>query len=152
MLNVYVHIVDDDIDSGYFIEAILKSAGITNCKIFTEPDKFLKSSEEVHICILDYRFKNSGLTGLEITEELLKRNDKCRIIIVTVAPDFYLFMKVFNAGCWKYLSKNDDEFKPDLIKYVRLAIINVAKEIEEQQMVSDFKTRHKQTDVDKGDR
>lgn len=129
MTNIYVHIVEDDHDQASYVAVLLQKAGITNYKIFVEPEEFLKSGENIDICILDYRFANSGLTGLEITEELLERNRWCRVIIVTVAPDMDKFWKVFNAGAWKYLNKNDEGFRTDLVKYVKMAISMTTEEI-----------------------
>jgi FixJ family two-component response regulator len=130
MMNVLVYIVDDDQAEADLIKILLKRSNMSETKIFTDPDEFLKTEETIDICILDYRFQNSGLDGLTITEELVRRNKRCRIIIITVQPDFRKFMKVFNAGAWKYLDKSDDEYENDLVKYVKLGIDLVAEEIE----------------------
>lgn len=128
--NILTHIVDDDTDSIDLIVSVLEGSGITEYKIYTRPEEFLEENQEVHLCILDYRFINSGMTGLEITEELLKRNKRCRVIIVTIAPNFNDFMKVYNAGAWKYIDKSDKNFNPDLIRYVKMGIALVNEEVE----------------------
>lgn len=122
MTNILINIVDDDDYWTEFISRLLKDNKITDCRVYTNPVEFLAKEKEVHICILDYRFQNSGLDGLDITEELIRRNKRARIIIITLAPSLQQFMKVSNAGAWKYLDKNDPYFGNDILKYVRIGI------------------------------
>jgi FixJ family two-component response regulator len=130
MTNVLVYIVDDDQAEADLIKILLNRSTAPETKIFTDPEEFLKTEETIDMCVLDYRFRDSVWDGLTITEELVRRNKRCRIIIITVQPDFRKFMKVFNAGAWKYLDKTDDEYENDLVKYVKLGIDLVAEEIE----------------------
>lgn len=137
MTNIFVDIVDDDDSSAELIRILLKKNGVQDFRIFLDPREFLESKEVVHICILDYRFPGM-LDGFDVTEELMKRNKRCRILIITLGPNFKDFMKVYNAGAWKYLDKSDRDFDSDMVKYVKLGIEMVR---EENELLDNIKKR-----------
>lgn len=128
MINVLVHIVDDDESMVYELDLVFNKHGIDH-KIYTDPDEFLKTEDKKRICVIDYRFNNSGMTGFDIAEKVLESNPRCNIIIITGYPDAGDLLKLMNLKAFKYLSKMDDGFTDDLLKYVKQAIKLVHEEI-----------------------
>lgn len=128
MEKVYTYLVDDDQSTIESIERIFKKNDI-EYKSFNEPEVFLSNKERKRICIIDYRFNDSGMTGFDIAEKVLEDNPRCNIIIITGYANTTDLLKMMNLKAFKYLSKNDDDWMDDLLKYVKQAIKLVNEEI-----------------------
>lgn len=128
MINVFVHIVDDDESMVYELGLVFTKNGI-EYKIFTDPDEFLRTDDKKRICVIDYRFNNSGLTGFDVAEKVLEHNPRSNIIIITGYPNTTDLLKLMNLKAFKYISKVDPDFMDDLLKYVKQAIKLVHEEI-----------------------
>jgi len=134
MTSVLIHIVDDDIEAGEEFRNLLNQLG--DIVLYTVPEEFLKSVGTKRLCIIDYRFNNSGLTGIDVAEKVMEENQRCKVIIVTGMPGNNDLLKLINLKAFKYLNKNDNDFKTQLIKYVQQAIKIVKEDIRIEQLVS----------------
>jgi FixJ family two-component response regulator len=131
MEKVYTHLVDDD---EYTIESITKmfdENGISYLP-FRYPEEFRENKEKKRVCIIDYRFNNSGITGVELAEEIIEENTNCQVIMITGYLTNTPVLKLMNVKSFKNLDKNDPEFMQDLLKYVKRAI-KIAEKIVEME-------------------
>lgn len=128
MIEIFVHIVDDD-------EALAQMLGLLFTKnkilfkIFNDPETFIKTEEKKRICVIDCRFNNSGMTGFEVAEQVLEKYPRCYIIFITGYPDAFDMLELMNLKAFKNLSKNKSSFLDDLLKGVKQAIKLVEEEI-----------------------
>lgn len=103
-----VFIVDDEPSVGKAIGRLLKSMGY-KYKCYTSAEAFLEGAdmEQVDCLILDIMLP--GMDGLELQQELKKRECSIPIIFITGHGEKQLEREVMNAGALGYLNKPFDE-------------------------------------------
>lgn len=122
-MNIVVYIVDDYEPILSNIAELFKHEGINNFKTFSDPDEFLKSIvPEVHVCIIDFRFKDYGYNGIELMRQVKEINPGCLCIVMSAHIDIGQYMRINNENPYKFLDKLHPEFDSDLVRYTKMAI------------------------------
>ncbi len=103
-----IYIVDDEPSIGRALGRLLKSQGYRS-KIFTSAEDFLKAADIAEIGSLILDIKLSGMGGLELQQELIKKGHNIPIIFITGHGDKELERKVMYTGALGYLEKPFDE-------------------------------------------
>ena len=103
-----IYVVDDDLSIGKALARLLKSWDYS-CEIFTSAEDFLQTVDvsEVECLILDIMLP--GMDGLELQQELKKRECSIPIIFITGHGDKELETQVMDTGACGYLNKPFDE-------------------------------------------
>lgn len=123
VVNIFVHVVEDDNDMLFEIKRLFKLKGILHYKTFTDPQVFLKEeAERVEVALLDNRFDGHGITALDITKILMVKNPLTKIIVMTIQPTFEMFHQLHTEGIYKYLGKMQSDFSEELIRWTKAAI------------------------------
>ena len=99
----HVFIVDDDPGFRESMRALL-SAAFFNVRCFASAKQFLGDEDAKHGCLIaDIRMPD--MNGLELQEEVIRRNMELTVIIVTGDGDVPLAVRAMNAGAIDFLEK-----------------------------------------------
>lgn len=113
-------VLDDNISDLEFIARHLKKNGITDFKLFDNPDLFLKEiDEDVITVVLDHQL--GVTTGFEIMEDVIDLNPICFIIILSGNSDPHIIMEYGNHDAFRYVLKNDEGYLDKIVFYIRQA-------------------------------
>ena len=107
-MNIYL--VDDDSSMRKSVIRLLKSLGM-KAQAFESAEDFLAAeidSDLPSCLILDIRMP--GLTGMELQDELLKRDYCLPIIFITGHGDIPMSVKAMKKGAVDFLKKPFDEY------------------------------------------
>ncbi len=133
-----VFIVDDDAAIRFAMQALMDSVNIVH-EIFGSADEFLeKVSEQRPGClVLDIRMP--GLGGLELQEELIKRESTLPIIFITGHGDVPMAVEAMQKGAVDFIQKpfRDQE----LLDRIREALATDEERREAQQQHAEVATR-----------
>jgi two-component system, LuxR family, response regulator FixJ len=102
--DTFVYIVDDDPAARESVVALVESRGMRT-KTFASAEEFLNSTrDEVRGClVLDVRMK--GMGGLDLQEELRRRNILLPVIIITGYADVPMAVRALQGGAVSFLTK-----------------------------------------------
>ena len=122
-----VFVVDDEEPVGDSIAMLLRTVGLT-ARVYNNPRAFLDDyrPEQPGCLLLDVRMPQLG--GLELQQELIRRNVTLPIIFISGHGDVPMAVEAMRAGALDFLQKpfNDDE----LIRRVQKALEQDAQERE----------------------
>jgi len=120
MSDDYVFVVDDDADIRDSMRMLLEVAGF-KVRSFTSAKHFLADSHPKHGCLIaDIRMPD--MSGLELQEEVTRRQIELPVIVITGHGDVPLAVQAMKAGAIDFLEK---PFSEDMI----LASVRRAMEI-----------------------
>jgi two-component system response regulator FixJ len=103
MSNETVFIVDDDADIRDSLRLLLEAAGHTACG-FGSAEEFLADKSAKHGCLIaDVRMP--GLSGMELLEEITRRQANLPVILITGHADIPLAVRAMKAGAVDFLEK-----------------------------------------------
>lgn len=129
-INILTYVLDDNDDLLTLIDQLLRKNNITEYRLFNNAGDFFKEfHDKVHICIIDY-YLPGVMTGLEVMQEVLKRNPRCYVIVMTAQDDINVVIKCLNKGARKYVDKRRDNYLHILIGYLQKAINEIRDDIE----------------------
>jgi FixJ family two-component response regulator len=99
-----VYIVDDDSAVLKAMDSLIRSIGL-KVRTFVSADEFLRADlQNAPSCvILDVRMP--GLSGLDLQNELLRRQNPIPIIFITGHGDIPMAVRVMKAGAVEFLTK-----------------------------------------------
>src|SRR4051794_35091522 len=99
-----IFVVDDDRGIRESVRDLLESVGL-HCKVFATAQDFLQSERrDAHGClILDVRL--SGLSGLDLQQELKKARVNIPIIFISAHADVAITVRAMKAGAAEFLTK-----------------------------------------------
>src|SRR5712691_2257462 len=102
--NAFVCVVDDDRSIRESLRNLIRSAGL-NVQTFASAQEFLtRQRPEVPSClVLDVQLP--GLSGLDLQQELAKRNTQFPIIFITGHGDIPMTVRAMKAGAIEFLTK-----------------------------------------------
>jgi RNA polymerase sigma factor (sigma-70 family) len=117
--NTLVYLVDDDFSVRDSLSMLIESTG-QKVRSFESADDFLNNfdPEQAGCLILDVRMPN--MTGLELQEQLVRRDFSIPIIFISGHADVPDSSKAFRAGAIDYMEKPFDS--DVLLKRMREAI------------------------------
>ena len=106
-LNTLVYLVDDDFSVRDSLSMLIESTG-QEVRCFESADDFLNNfdPEQAGCLILDVRMPN--MTGLELQEQLVRRDFAIPIIFISGHADVPDSSKAFRAGALDYMEKPFD--------------------------------------------
>ena len=125
-----VFIVDDDPAIRFAMQALMDSVNI-NHEIFASGDEFLESVDDHRAGCLVLDIRMPGLGGLELQEELIKRESTLPIIFITGHGDVPMAVDAMQKGAVDFIQKPFRD--QDLLDRIREALRTDAERREEQQ-------------------
>jgi len=133
-----VYVVDDDAAARDSLEALLLSAG-HDVETFDSGEAFLEAYDPswVGCAVLDVRMP--GLSGLQVQEELSRRETALPVIIVTGHGDLPMAVRAMQAGALDFIEKPYDEER--LFESVELALLTSKQEADRLHAVAELKER-----------
>jgi FixJ family two-component response regulator len=115
--------IDDDTQMHLFLETLFKKNNLSNYKIYADPDMLLADLlSGLNIVVIDHDLKHRKWNGLNLMEEIIKRNRTCRCIIMSGHDDAGIIKNYFNKGGYKYLTKGEPGFRTNLINYINTSM------------------------------
>lgn len=142
-----VHIVDDDPSVCDSLTLLMESVGLP-CQVFNSAQDFLDNYANTSGCVLlDVRMP--GMDGMELHQELKKRQIRLPVILLTAYADVPLAVKAMRMGALDFIEKPfDPEVLLDRIRscldnYASLALPSVSLE-EAQTLLSALSKREQQ--------
>jgi two-component system response regulator FixJ len=141
MSDPLVFVVDDEEPVGDSIAMLLRTVGLT-ARVYRDPRRFLDEyrPEQPGCLVLDVRMPQMG--GLELQQELARRNATLPVIFITGHGDVPMAVEAMRAGAVDFLQKpfNDDE----LIRRVQKALEQDARDRELLQRREELERRWKE--------
>ena len=120
--TILTYVLEDNEVLLTVIKGLLDRAGITEYQLFSNPAQFIKEfTDDVHVCVIDYHLPGET-NGLEVLQRVLARNPRCKAIIISAQEKLDIVIDILNAGAYKYIRKNDDQFNEKLVRYLQQAI------------------------------
>ncbi len=102
-----VFVVDDDAPSRVAVSALARALGLA-AAAYTSSEEFLASYREEPGCVVA-RLKMNGGGGVELLQELQRRDLGAAVIVVAVNPDTATVVRAMKAGAVTVLDKPLDE-------------------------------------------
>ena len=99
-----VFIVDDDAAIRFAMQALMDSVNLEH-EIFGSADEFLEQITEQRPGCLVLDIRMPGLGGLELQEELIKRNNTLPIIFITGHGDVPMAVEAMQKGAVDFIQK-----------------------------------------------
>ncbi len=117
-----VHIVDDDPSVCDSLTLLMESVGL-NSRVFNSADEFLETYGNTSGCLLlDVRMP--GMDGMELQQELKKRQIRLPVILLTAYADVPLAVRAMRTGAVDFIEK---PFDPEsLLTSIRHCLDNYA--------------------------
>lgn len=106
-MDALVYLIDDEFSVRDSLTLVLKSAGL-RVKSFESAEDFLKNYNNEYPSCLILDVKMPCMSGLELQEELLKRNISIPIIFISGHAGISQSAKAFRAGAVDFLEKPFD--------------------------------------------
>ena len=136
-----VYIVDDEEPVGDSIAMLLRTVGLAT-RVYRDPRVFLEElrADQPGCLLLDVRMPQMG--GLEVQQELVRRNVTLPVIFITGHGDVPMAVEAMRAGAMDFIQKpfNDDE----LIRRVQKALEQDARDRELLQRREELERRWKE--------
>jgi len=114
--DISIHIVDDDVSVREAIGSLIRSAG-WKVETFASAEEFLLTSQKNIPSCLVLDLDLPGLDGLDLQEELAKRNVQIPIVFLTGHGDIPMTVRALKAGAMDFLTKPVN--KEDLLGAIR---------------------------------
>jgi RNA polymerase sigma factor (sigma-70 family) len=138
-LEAEVYIVDDDPSMRGALKRLLMTVGFRT-RVFSSAAEFLKedlTSDAVGCLVLDVRMP--GMSGMDLQEELLKRDLSFPIVFITGHGTVPMSVKAMKAGALDFLEKPFDDH--DLIQAISRAMEKGRMSMEQQMEARDIHQR-----------
>lgn len=103
-----VYVIDDDDSARHSLEFLLDVAGI-RVRSFPSADAFLKSSPPLAGACVVTDVRMPGTTGVELAQELKRRDAPAPVIVITGHADVPLAIQAMKAGAADFIEKPFDD-------------------------------------------
>lgn len=123
------YVVDDDATMCEQICKLFLNNEIGNFAVFNDLDLFLNDKNDKGICLFDYRFPGSGMTGIDAADKIKERFPLVNIIIMTGYLRESQLIELLNLKAFKYIDKNEHNFNVKLLSYIKQAIERVKEDL-----------------------
>ncbi|MEZ0536481.1 response regulator [Caldicellulosiruptoraceae bacterium PP1] len=126
--------VDDEVIEVQWLEKVLKEkfdSIFYNIFICSSPQQALEISNSNVIDILVVDMNMPEINGIQLSEKIISKNKKCKILIISGYDDFYYAKKAIELKVHKYLLKPVSE--EELIKNINELIIEIKKSKDEEK-------------------
>jgi len=134
-----VFIVEDDPSMRAALKNLLRSVGLET-EAFASADDFLETepADGPSCLILDVRLP--GLSGLDLQEELVRRNVRLPIIFITGHGDIPMSVRAIKAGAVEFLTKPFRD--QDLLDAIHAALARDWARRQQQGDLAEFRRRY----------
>lgn len=118
--DVLIFVLDDNRAMLDLISELLEMEGLTNYKVFTDPNELLQNiSLDVRVCIVDYLLQ-SKMNGIDVIKQIQQYNPACYFIMITGYRNF----EVVEAFCntvirGRFVLKAEVNMNEKMIKFIR---------------------------------
>ncbi len=102
-----VHIIDDDLSVGKALGRLLKSMGY-EYEYFSSAEAYLEKDDKKNSSCLVLDIKLPGISGLELQQEIIKKDNQISVIFITGHGDKELEKEVIKEGAYGFLEKPFD--------------------------------------------
>lgn len=99
-----VFVVDDDDAVRRFLSGLIASVGL-NVETYASAQKFLDAYERGHAGCLVLDIRMPGMSGLELQKELVERDIRIPVIILTGHGDVQIAVQTMKAGAFDFIEK-----------------------------------------------
>ncbi len=138
-VNILAHALEDDQDFVELITELFDMNGMKEYKFFTHPEEFILAfHEKIHLCIVDYYLPGT-MTGLDVMKVVLSMNKNCKAIMLSAVQDYRVVIKSLNEGCFKWVDKNDEDHRAELVNAIQQSIGYIKDKIEERELLESLK-------------
>ena len=138
MRNAMVYIVDDDSDMRESLSWLLRTVGLASTSFSCAQDFLASYRETGPACaILDIRMP--GTSGLELLEEMTRRNLRIPVLFVTAYADVPMAVRAMKSGAMEFIEKPFNG--QNLLEKVQLAIRDDEERLSREQEDETFLTR-----------
>jgi FixJ family two-component response regulator len=126
-LDLLTHLVDDEQYIINLVKQFLESIGLKKVREWRDSDAYnemLLANPDIkpNICIFDFRFHGTLLTGLELTDTAIKRNEDAIIFMITdyeFVPDILRFQEL---GGFLWIRKSRPDFQSHFTFHLQRAV------------------------------
>lgn len=126
-VSILGHILDDDPETLEIIEQVLKSNNISGFTSHSRADDFLASMDDkIIVGVIDY-YLSSGLTGLDVLKALKAKNKSSFVIILSGTKSHKSVIECTNAGCDRFIDKNEPDYLSQLVQFVQDGLVEAKK-------------------------
>ncbi|NLY36862.1 MAG: response regulator transcription factor [Tissierellia bacterium] len=135
-------IIDDDYLVVNALKTILESSGMNVLAIGYSGEEALKlfKKHKPDIVLMDIRMK--GMSGIEATREILKIDNKAKILLITTFQDDEYIREALSLGCKGYILKqNIDSIIPSI------SAVHSGNMVFDSQIVSSIR-RYREKDIE----
>lgn len=140
-VNILAYALEDDEIFVQLISEQLEMNGL-EYKIFNRPEEFIIDfnlrAEKVHLCILDY-FLPGTMTGLDVMKVVISQNKNCKVVMVSGQQNYKVVIEALNAGCFKYVDKNERDHQTQLVSAIQSSIEFIKSKIDEKETLESLK-------------
>jgi FixJ family two-component response regulator len=136
--DAIVYVVDDDSAVRTSMDRLIRSVGL-KVRTFTTADEFLCTtpSDSAACLILDVRMP--GISGLDLQNELIRRDNPMPVIFITGHGDIPMAVRVMKAGAVEFLTKPFRD--QDLLDIIQQAIARDRVRRNEQAEIKELRER-----------
>lgn len=138
--DISVFIIDDDELIRDSLEQLIKSVGL-KAQTFSSARAFLNTKLPDNPCCLVTDIRMPGMSGLELQDELLKRNFSIPIIFITGHGTVPMSVRAMKSGAVDFLQKPFED--QELLDAIHHAIEQNRQTRAEQSKIKKFKQRIK---------
>lgn len=103
-----VYVIDDDEGARHSLEFLLDCAGI-RVRSFNSADAFLSASPPLPGACIVTDVRMPGRSGIELVEEMKRRNANVPVIVITGHADVPLAIQAMHAGVADFIEKPFDD-------------------------------------------
>lgn len=122
MDTVEIYVVDDDPDELERIRELFEDTKDEKFHFVEDVNDFLEKQENrVDVAVIDHYF-NSMPRGMEIMLKIMEANPAAWVIILSGSQEKKMVERYLNADAFRFVDKNDSDYRGLLSKYVHQAI------------------------------
>jgi len=138
-VNKNVYLVDDDEAVCHALSVFLEGLGY-RVRMFPSAEAFLEEADgTVHgVMLLDQRM--TGMSGLELQDEIARRDINLSIIFITGHGDVRMSVKAIKSGAIDFLEKPFGN--EHLLASIREAFSHVESDIKHRKRMAELRERH----------
>lgn len=133
-----VYIVDDDAGVRAGFTALFKSVGLP-VESFESGEALLEAVDETAMGCLVLDVRMPGMSGLELQDELRRRNLCLAIILISAHGDVAMAVRAMKAGALDFMEKPVNE--QDLLDRVKSCLRDASQRKEDAEMAAEARVR-----------
>lgn len=122
-ITLSIDLIEDNKESAELVEKTLSANRYNTVKTYYSAEEYLKKrAGKSDIIIVDYNLGKGVMTGLQLTEKLVKKKLKSKIIFYTTTSNKDVEANALKKGAFEYIVKGEESslfFLKNAVKHVR---------------------------------